>query len=36
MVFSVTLSMVKSFIGGTVAFKGFILKLRNSFDLMLV
>ena len=31
MVFSVMLSMVKSFIGGTLAFEGSMLKLSNSF-----
>ena len=30
-VFSVILSMVKSFIGGTLAFDGFMLKLGGSF-----
>lgn len=32
MVFSVMLSMVKSFIGGTLAFEGSIAKLRGSFE----
>ena len=31
MVFSVILSMVKSFIGGILAFEGFMLKLSGSF-----